>query len=231
MKKLMPVAIVAVVVLAVAADVFLYFLNDKNLKIIFAKAAPANTVVQAPLGKTIAPAPPGKLMISEPIANAIGRVTKKPFGIYITPNFSPVSPERFTGYHTGVDFETTPAEANIDVPIYAICPGKLLLKEWASGYGGVVNESCTLNGQAVTVTYGHLRLTSIAKKVGQTFAQGEQIGVLGKGYGTETDGERKHLHLGIHKGTAAIISGYVASESALKQWINALDYFKPVKNG
>ena len=227
MKKLMPVAIVAVVVLAVAADIFLYILNDKNLKIIFAKTAPSNTVMQAPASKTPAPAPSAKLMISEPIANALARVTKKPFGIYVSPVFSPVSPERFTGYHTGVDFETTSNEQNVDVPIYAICPGKLLLKKIASGYGGVINESCTIAGQAVTVTYGHLRLASITKKIGQTFEQGEQIGVLGKGYSTETDGERKHLHLGIHKGAAAVISGYVANFSDLKQWINVLDYLKP----
>jgi murein DD-endopeptidase MepM/ murein hydrolase activator NlpD len=227
MKKLMPVAIVAVVVLAVAADIFLYILNDKNLKIIFDKPAPANTVGQAPVSKTTASAPSAKLMISEPIANALARVTKKPFGLYVSPDFSPVTPERFTGYHTGVDFETTSNEQNIDVPIYAICPGKLLLKKTASGYGGVIAESCTLAGQAVTVTYGHLRLASIVKKIGQSFVQGEQIGVLGEGYSSETDGERKHLHLGIHKGAAAVISGYVANFSELQQWINVLDYLKP----
>jgi hypothetical protein len=30
---------------------------------------------------------------------------KKPFGIYITPENSPVQPENFTGYHTGIDVE------------------------------------------------------------------------------------------------------------------------------
>lgn len=40
-----------------------------------------------------------------PIAEFEKRITKKPFGIYITPQNSPVQPERFTGYHTGVDVE------------------------------------------------------------------------------------------------------------------------------
>jgi len=63
----------------------------------------------------------------EPIAGALTRVTKKPFGIYVSPGHSPVSPERFSGYHTGVDFETTAAEQNIDIPIYALCDGNLLI--------------------------------------------------------------------------------------------------------
>ncbi|NTU99252.1 hypothetical protein HGA64_04600 [Candidatus Falkowbacteria bacterium] len=42
-----------------------------------------------------------------PISDALSRVTKKPFGIKVSPKNSSVSPERFTGYHTGVDFETT----------------------------------------------------------------------------------------------------------------------------
>ncbi len=36
----------------------------------------------------------------------------------------------------------------------------------------------------------------------------------------ETDGERKHLHLGIHKGTVVDLRGYVDSELDLKNWIN-----------
>ena len=225
MTKFVLLIALPVVAIAVAVGVLIYTLNGLNGNATLAETT-ANKNVAAALSKTtITPSP--KLMISEPIANALGRVTKKPFGIYVTPDFSPVSPERFTGYHTGVDFETTPAEANIDVPIYAICPGKILIKKLASGYGGVMNQSCTLSGQAVTVTYGHLRLASIVKKVGQTLAAGEQIGVLGKGYSTETDGERKHLHLGIHKGAAAVITGYVASPVQLKSWINVMDYLKP----
>lgn len=148
------------------------------------------------------------------------RVSKKPFGIYVSPGHSPVSPERFSGFHTGTDFETTPAEADVAVPVPAFCDGTLLKKEYASGYGGVAVESCTLGGQAVTVIYGHLNLASITPAVGQDLKKGDFIGNLGKGYSTETDGERKHLHLGIHKATSVNITGYVSS-GELNNWLDA----------
>src|SRR3989344_7022766 len=43
--------------------------------------------------------------IIEPIAEFSQRITKKPFGIYITPETSPVHPDKFDGFHTGVDIE------------------------------------------------------------------------------------------------------------------------------
>jgi len=152
------------------------------------------------------------------------RVTKKPFGIYITKATSPVQPERFSGYHTAVDFETFAEEQNNDVSVKAVCAGKLLSKRTASGYGGVAVQSCTLDGQAVTVVYGHMRLSSIGKKVGDSLQAGEQLGALGTGFSSETDGERKHLHLGIHKGSTINIAGYVPNQASLANWLNILDY-------
>lgn len=154
-------------------------------------------------------------------AQAAERITKKPFGIHIgDPQASPVQPERFRGYHTGADFEAFPDEADIDVPVRTICTGELLMKRFASGYGGVAVQGCTLDEQPVTVVYGHLRLSSIGASVGDTLQAGDTLGVLGTGYSEETDDERKHLHLGIHRGTAVNILGYVASEQALGQWID-----------
>lgn len=155
-----------------------------------------------------------------PISNSLSRMTKKFFGTYVTPQNSPVSPERFTGFHTGLDFETTEAEQNIDVPVSAICYGKLLTKTTGSGYGGYVVQSCTINDKAVTVVYGHLRLSSITAKVGDELKAGDEIGVLGTGYSEETDGERKHLHLGIHIGSEVNIAGYLTNENALSGWMN-----------
>ncbi|KKQ38871.1 MAG: Exopolysaccharide biosynthesis protein, sugar transferase domain protein [Candidatus Moranbacteria bacterium GW2011_GWC2_37_73] len=43
----------------------------------------------------------------DPLDNALSRITKKPFGIYVNPKNSPVNPERFTGYHSAVDLEAT----------------------------------------------------------------------------------------------------------------------------
>ncbi len=161
-----------------------------------------------------------------PLDAALERATKKPFGIYITPKNSPVNPEKFTGYHTGVDFEIKPGEENKDITVSAVCAGRLLLKKYASGYGGVAIESCELDNQAVTIIYGHLKLSSINPKAGQEIAAGQTLGILGKGYSNETDGERKHLHLGIHKGAAMNLLGYVQDKKLLDGWLNALDYLK-----
>lgn len=167
-----------------------------------------------------------RLLLALPVSQALDRVTKKPFGLYLTPNNSPVSPEKFTGYHTGVDFEVTPDEANKDITVSAVCAGKLLLKKSATGYGGVAVQSCKLDNQDITVIYGHLKLSSISLKAGQAIARGEKIGLLGQGYSSETGGERKHLHLGIHKGIAVNLLGYVQQKSQLSGWLNALDYLK-----
>lgn len=155
-----------------------------------------------------------------PLSRAGGRVTKKPFGIFITPQTSPVQPERFRGYHTGADFEIFPEELNAVVPVHAVCAGKLLAKKYATGYGGVAVESCTLNNQPITVIYGHLKLTSIIPMAGQNLQAGDTLGDLGGAYSSETNGERKHLHLGFHKGTAINILGYVQNQSELSGWID-----------
>ena len=165
-------------------------------------------------------------MLTMPIANALERITKKPFAIYITPQNSPVSPEKFKGYHTGTDFETFADEQNIEVPIFAACDGKLILKKYASGYGGVIVQSCQLDGQNITVLYGHLRLNSVTLKVGDVITGMQQLGVLGDGYSAETDGERKHLHLSMHKGTKIVLLGYVQNEKDLSDWLNPTDYLK-----
>jgi len=165
-----------------------------------------------------------KRLIAEPIADALARITKKSFGLKVSPGHSPVSPEKFSGYHTGVDFETYPSEQDIAVPIYAICSGKLLIKKTVSGYGGVAVQGCKIAGLNATVIYGHLKLSSISAKINQELKAGEQLGLLGQGYSAETSGERKHLHLGIHRGTAINILGYVQSTEALKDWLDAAQY-------
>gem|GEM_PF-656600 len=167
----------------------------------------------------------GFVEINLPISNAKSRITKKPFGIYITPKNSPVQPEKFSGYHTGVDFETLAAEADVEVPIIAIANGKVLVKQFVSGYGGVLIQSATINNQAVTILYGHLKLASINLKVGQQIRAGDKIGILGKGFSSETDGERKHLHLGIHLGASINYRGYVSTQSQLSGWLDAQKLF------
>lgn len=159
-----------------------------------------------------------------PLEKAGERVTEKPFGVYITSQTSPVQPERFQGYHIGSDFEIFPEELNIPVDVRAVCDGKLLLKESASGYGGVAVETCQLNNQPITVIYGHLKLTSILAKAGDNLKAGDMLGILGAEYSQETDGERKHLHLGFHKGASINIRGYVSSQAELSGWIDPCLY-------
>ena len=158
--------------------------------------------------------------LTVPMARADERVTKKPFGILIEPKTSPIQPERFRGYHTGVDFEIFPEERLIDVPVLAVCEGMIVEKRRATGYGGVLVTNCVVEEKQVTIVYGHLRLSSIEKNKGQSVERGEVLGVLGTGGTPETDGERKPLHLGIHLGSVVNIVGYVDSVERLSDWLD-----------
>lgn len=163
--------------------------------------------------------------VNLPLTNAEKRITKKPFGIYITPSNSPISPERFSGYHTGIDYEIFENETNTNVSVYAICGGKILQKKNVSGYGGVVVQEGELEGQSVIVIYGHLKLSSVKKQAGDSLSAGDQLTFLGKAFSSETGGERKHLHLAIHKGAKIDLRGYVQSKSQLEDWIDFAKYY------
>lgn len=167
------------------------------------------------------PSPSSFSTIVAPIADFKSRITKKFFGTYITPSNSPVYPERFTGYHTGVDVEYT--DVSSDVPVYAITDGTIVTSEYASGYGGVLVLQTTINSLVRYVVYGHLRRGSMPAN-GTQVKQNEQLGVLGTGYSSETDGERRHLHFGV--ATKNTIAGYVPSLSLLHaSWIDPLSLY------
>lgn len=157
-----------------------------------------------------------------PIAEFKQRITKKPFGIYITRENSPIQPERFTGYHTGDDVEYQDVTA--DVPVYAAADGTVVLSETASGYGGVFMLEIDLQGAKHTILYGHIRPSSLPQ-VGQNVTKGKQIGLLGTGYSSETDGERRHLHFAVLSDNRADIKGYVQTQSALSAWIDPLSLY------
>lgn len=154
-----------------------------------------------------------------PIDQFRQRITKKPFGIYITPKTSPVQPERFTGFHTGVDIEYEDVQS--DVPVFSVCDGEIVLARWVSGYGGAAVLKCQLKNVNYYLVYGHLRVTSITKKV--KVKRAEQIAVLGTGHTKETDFERKHLHFAIHKNSLDL-RGYVQNKSQLSGWIDPLNF-------
>lgn len=170
---------------------------------------------------SVSPSPTNALI--EPIADFKARITKKTFGLYVSPQNSPVSPEKFTGYHTGVDVEYE--DVTVDVPVSAVSDGTVVLARTASGYGGVVVINFQLEGTDHTAVYGHLRPSSLPE-VGQVVHKGEQLGLLGTGYSTETDGERKHLHFAILADNRIDLRGYVQSQSELSGWLDPLSFYK-----
>lgn len=161
-----------------------------------------------------------------PIAGFFDRITKKPFGIYITPKTSPVQPERFTGYHTGADAETTSTEQTVDVPIYSIANGTVTYTGYVNGYGGVVIIYYTINGESMTALYGHLRFASVTIKKNESVTAGERFAVLGTGYSTETNGERKHLHFGLLPRHVINYKGYVQTKAGLSAWLDPVMWLK-----
>ncbi len=162
--------------------------------------------------------------LQPPLDKAGERVNKKEFGVYTTPQNSPIQPERFKGFHTGVDFEVFSEELNTEVSVYAICPGKIKLKQYVSGYGGIAVQVCELNKEPITIIYGHLKLSSITVNIDENIETGEIIGILGADKSQETDYERKHLHLGIHKGIEINVKGYVNSQPELLNWTDPCFY-------
>ncbi|PIZ00096.1 hypothetical protein COY62_04405 [bacterium (Candidatus Howlettbacteria) CG_4_10_14_0_8_um_filter_40_9] len=159
-----------------------------------------------------------------PLPDAKERITKKPFGIYITSQNSPVQPEKFQGYHTGTDFETFSEEQDKEIAISAICEGKAISSGHVSGYGGLLIQNCSIDGQKVTVLYGHLALASLPK-TNTDIKKGQRIGILAPADSSESSFERKHLHLGIHKGETIDYSGYVNAKNQLDSWLDAELYY------
>lgn len=162
---------------------------------------------------------PGSQPLAEPVARFRERVTKKPFGIYVSPRRSPVQSERFTGYHTGADAEY--GDVSGDVPVYSIAPGRIIAARSASGYGGVVAIQHTIQDSPVIGIYGHLRPSSLPS-VGAEVARGQSIGVLGAGFSQETNDERKHLHFALLNGIAVDLKGYVQNQNELSGWQDPL---------
>lgn len=152
-----------------------------------------------------------------PIKEFKERITKKPFGIFITPENSPVQPERFSGFHTGVDVEYD--DINSDVPVFAVEDGVVEFSNWVSGYGGVMAIRYLIDGKRYLAIYGHLNPDKLIAK-DESVSKGEQISILGKEYSRETDGERKHLHFGLYTGNDVNLKGYVATKDQLSAWVD-----------
>ncbi len=164
----------------------------------------------------------------EPLDRASERDQKLTFGLYVTPDpeQNPIDPpERFTGYHTALDYEIFPDEIDQPVKVYGACDGKVVYKKWVEGYGGTFIQTCLWEGETVTVLYGHLDIGSITLEVGDQVKPGDEIGELGDGQSEETSFNRKHLHLGIHKGGEVELLGYVQDQADLANYIDPATIF------
>lgn len=161
--------------------------------------------------------------LSWPLERAAYRPTPLFFGLYVTPDpaNNPIDPpERFTGYHVGTDFEITWGEKNTDVPVFAICHGEVIYSGFADGYGGLIAQRCSIDSEPVVVLYGHLALDPLPE-VQDTLVAGERIGKLAPAKSHDSDDNRKHLHLGIVKGTEISYLGYVQTADELQNFMDA----------
>ncbi len=154
-----------------------------------------------------------------PVPEFYERITKKKFRTYVTLENSPTPPERFVGYHTGVDVEFEDVEK--DVPVKAIASGTVVYSGYIDGYGGVVLITHKIKGDERTVVYGHLDPASLPL-LDKRVKANEPISVLGDNRSSETNGERKHLHFAILSDNRIDFRGYVQEKSQLSGWLNPL---------
>ncbi len=158
-----------------------------------------------------------------PLPRANESEMKLTFGLYVTPDpdMNPIDPpERFEGFHAGLDYEIFDHELTRDVPVTTICEGTIIYSDDVNGYGGVVIEKCEIQGEIVTVLYGHVDPRSAVHNVNDNVEMGEQIAVLAPNKSPQSDDNRKHLHLSIHKGESIELRGYVQSEGELADFLN-----------
>ncbi len=163
-------------------------------------------------------------VLSLPLPDSLARPTPLHFGLYVTPDpeNNPIDPpERFTGFHVATDFEISSDELTKDVPVSAICDGPIAYSGYAEGYGGLIIQRCSIRKQESTVLYGHLKLDGLPRE-NQYVKHGTVIGKLADAHSYESGMNRKHLHLGIHKGKTLDFRGYVQSEKQLENYIDPM---------
>lgn len=190
------------------------------------KTFPTISVQSQKANPTSVESPPSGIFY--PINNYPARLKVRDYGKFVQPGDEEqlTCGREFNGFHVGDDLETEPSEANFDVPVYSLTQGKVLQISTVGGYGGLLVAQYNLSGQDVTVYYGHLDLSGATVKAGDSLVAGEKIGSLGKGCSSQTDGERKHLHFAIHKGTTTDIRGYVKGEQELSRWLDPITFLQ-----
>lgn len=164
-----------------------------------------------------------------PIKEYDRREKKLTFGRYVSPTLkdNPIQPpERFTGYHAGLDIEIFSDEADQDVPVTAACDGSVLTTGSLDGYGGVVMQVCVWQGSEVTVLYGHLDPASFRQEAGESVQRGTTIGLLAHTRTPESGFTRKHLHVGVRRGIKTDVPGYLQNQESLKDYLDPESLWK-----
>lgn len=175
-----------------------------------------------PTNPTPEPEPTPAPTVFYPIPGYAARITERAHGQYfeLSDGDHLACGGQFSGYHAGDDLETTAAELEIEVPIYAIADGTVKSVGAVGGYGGLLVLDHVLNGEAVTAYYGHIDVSQTSVKVGDKVTAGQQITYLGDHCSSETSGQRKHIHFAIHKGATRDVRGYIQNQSELSGWHN-----------
>jgi len=172
--------------------------------------------------------------IALPIDGYFERQTMKGFGFNVTPEFHQQHrelfpnnglPNQFKGYHAGVDVEySTPAAADVAVPVRSIAAGEVAYVGTVPGYGGLIIVRHT-QPEKVTSLYGHVRLSDAPVKLGDRVTAGQTLATLGEQFTPDTSGARKHLHFGIHRGLEVDRGGHEPTQQGLKaEWYSPNDW-------
>ncbi len=133
---------------------------------------------------------------------------------------------QFEGIHVGDDLEVSKEELPMEVPVYAIAEGKIRQASTVNGYGGLLITEHTINGQEITIYYGHVDLSQLKYKSGESIKAGAILTYLGNNCSSETSNERKHLHFDIHKGNSIDVRGYVKTLGELSFWVDPTEFLK-----
>lgn len=164
-----------------------------------------------------------------PISNYEKRLTFRRFGQTVTTNDMPTCGFPFQGIHNGDDLEAYEYEAKTIVPVYAVSQGKVVFKNYVDGYGGLLVIQTQLDNQDVLLNYGHVNISTAKVALDETVLPGQEIAFLGEGCSSETNGERKHLHFAIHKGTTLDLKGYLQTPEELENWFNPVELLKKLE--
>ena len=230
-KKIWLIAVLAIILLIALITIYFKFIKGDNP--FSQKAIDSPSSSQATPSVTPTSVFDPKYGLTYPMSNFKSRVWLNGFGNNPskTINRNDYSDYICTGQtmkdglHTAVDAEVSREEINEDIPVYSIADGEVRQAQEVSGYGGLIIIQYNIQGADYTALYGHLNSKTFSAKEGSKVTKGEKLALLGAECSSENGNVRKHLHFGIHKGTAIDIKGYVANTIALSSWLDPFQLY------